>query len=201
MSLSTIEQYDNMKMILSGPNDTLFTPEQKQQALDDATAYIQSMCYQVLELTDYEEQFNPGNLYCSISPEGWLNIFPRRQPIVEVATVSYRLLPSADLTEIDADLLAINLTEGKITIPYSSPIPRGRWAEVVVEYSAGYEEVPGDLVEANTLVAAHFLSGGYAAVDNQGNNARSVVPNWAWGNGSGTKSIVDDIIDRYQRRF
>lgn len=200
-SLATYEQYSDAKMILSSPNNELFSEEQMQQFLDHASSYLESMCYQPLREAEYTETYVVGSLYCSISDNGWLNIFPRRAPITAVASVSYRSTPGGDLTELDTDTWALD-DLGRITVPFS-PVPRLRWIQIVVVYTAGYVDgaIPGDIVEACILVAAHFASGGYAAVDSQGNDGRPVVPNWAWGNGRGSKSIVDEVINRYQRQF
>lgn len=201
MSLSTLEQYGESGLILSSANETLYSPEQLQAFLDSATAYLQSMCYQVLESEETVEILTLGNLYCSVGPNGWLNIFPKRAPVTAVESVEYRYLPAGDWTEIDTEGWAVD-DDGRIIIPAVFPARvRGAFVQVRVTYTAGYAEVPMDLVEANNLVAAHFASGGYAAVDSQGNSGRPVVPNWAWGNGGRTKSIVDEIIDRYGRKF
>lgn len=200
MSLSTYAQYQASGLIVSSPNQTLYTEAQIQQFLDEATDYLESMCYQQLEDGAVTEILTVGDLYCSLAPGGALNIFPKVSPINSITSLSYRLLPSETYTEIDSDMYALN-SQGRVIMPYAVPIPRGYWAEIELVYNAGYATVPNDLVLANNLVAAHFASGGYASIDNQGNNARKVVPDWAWGNGKDTKSIVDDIIDRYGRKF
>lgn len=202
MSIATLEQYTGAGMILSSPNQTLYSPDQLQTFLDAATAYLESQAEQALEEAEHTEVLTVGDLYCSRNAAGWLNIFPKHFPITEVASVSYRLMPSATFTEIDEDLWSLN-SQGRVVVPYSVPIPRGVFAEVEIVYTAGFaaDDMPKDLVEACILVTAHFASGGYAAVDSQGNGARPVVPNWAWGNGGRTKSIVDETIQHYGRQF
>ncbi len=202
-SIASLEEYQEAKIIVAQVDDTLFTPDQLQRFLDDASDYLESMMYQSVRKQDFTDTFTLGTLYCSISPPGWLNVFPRHVPINTVASLGYRLNPADSFTTFDTTSYAVDPVMARVTVPFEAFRFGRLWTEIQVTYNAGEtpSTMPGDLVYSCILVAAHFASGGYAAVDDAGRGARRVVPDWAWGSGPKTKSIVDEVINRYGRQF
>ncbi len=205
VSIASLQQYQDAKIIVAQVDDTLFTPEQLQAFLDNASDYLESMMYQAVRQQDFTDTFTLGGLYCSVNPQGWLNVFPRHVPINTVASLGYRLNPADTFTLFGTSpaTYSVDPIMARIVVPFLVPTFGPNWTEIQVTYNAGEtpSTMPGDLVEACILVAAHFASGGYAAVDDAGRGARRVVPDWAWGSGAKTKSIVDEVINRYGRQF
>ena len=196
MSLATVEQYMDAKIVVASLNDGLYTSEQIQRFLDYATDFIESQCYQNLELTAHSEVLEVGTLYCSVDTRRQLNIVVKNSPVVAISAVSYKRFPADDWTLIDSDTWSFTISSSRINVPYASPLAPGLWGLVKVDYSAGYVagSVPGDLVFATILIAAHFASMGYAAIDIRSGMVRQVLPRDAM-------RIVDDTISRYQRQF
>ena len=196
MSLATLEQYNDAKIVLASVNDELYTPAQMQSFLDYASKYIESQCYRTLELATVTETLQLGSIYASMGPSGQLNVFLKQFPVVTISAFAYRYLPSADFTDIDTDLWSFTQDGDQITLPYQVPVSRYSWGQLRIAYSAGYPagSVPDDLIMANISLAADMASYGYAAVTAQERNVRSILPASAF-------KMIDATIGRYKRQF
>lgn len=196
MSLATLIQYNQAKIVNASPNDELYDPAAMQAFLDYASKYLESQTYRTLELAAVTETLQVGSLYCNLAPGGGLNIFPKQFPVVAISALSYRYLPSADFTDVDTDLWSFTQEGDQITLPYEVPVPNGRWAQIRLSYSAGYAEgeIPDDLIMACIVIAANFSSFGYGALDIGGRPLSSVLPKSAF-------DMVNQTIGRYKRQF
>lgn len=197
-SIASYAEYNQAKIVAAEVDGTLYPEAAIQAFLNYASDYFESQCYQSIRLQEYIEAETLGTLYCSVDPNGWLNVFPRRFPIVEVTELAYRLTPAATWTVIDEDLYSVN-DQGRIIVPYGSILNPLRYAEVRTTYTAGFSQsapdaMPGDCKYAVILLSAFFASAGYAAVDINGETAKAVVPKWAW-------DIIDMTIQKYGRQF
>lgn len=194
-SLATLAQYDSNHILMASINDDAYSPAEKQFFLDQATTYIESQAYQSFRAAEYIETLRLGNTYCSVDEYGFLNVLPKYFPLTDVETLEYRVTPGGDWITFDDDTYSIG-DPRVITVPFNNPLVPRMWAEVRVTYTAGYDDdaIPNDLIFACCLVAAYFMSAGYAAVSIQGTTVQSVLPKWAW-------DVVNATVNKYQRQF
>ena len=201
-SIATIDQYDAAKIILSSPNDDLYAPDQKQAFLDAASDYIETLMYQPARLTSQDETFLLGTLYCSLDQNQMINIFPRYFPVGTISSIKYKAAPGTSASQVTITPDQYDVIPGGVGVGPRIVIPFSWWnspqAFLIFEviYTSGYAAgaMPKDLVYICCLVAAYFMSAGYAATEINGNTARQVLPDWAW-------PIVTEVTDRYGRQF
>lgn len=198
-SIASYEQYNNAKIILSSPNDDLYTEEEMQAFLNYASDFLETMAYQPLRLTTQAETYLLGTMYCSQDPQGRINIFPRYFPVNTVTGLTYQLSPGGTETDVSTDGYSIipgGVGVGpRIILPYLT-FSRGAFVLFNLDYTSGYSTatMPGDLVYACCLAAAYFASAGYRAATVQMEDAVQVIPSWAW-------KKIQEIVSKYGRQF
>lgn len=204
MSLASVQEYQSSHLLEGKVAGGNYSQAEIQLYLNYATGLLEASCKQRLEAVDEVETFRVGSWHAAVDPQGILVCSPSFFPVTAITSFKYRTTPAtlwddaAEFTTSDYAPQYQNFNQSvTIEVPFNNYLRRGMWAEVQFAYTHGYAAgaAPNEIKEAVILSAYALISVGFAIIEADTNQARTLIPSWMW------SKYIGPVIARYTRRF
>jgi uncharacterized phiE125 gp8 family phage protein len=165
MSLATLEEFKLYASITKTDKDEMY-----QSLLDSVSAYIE-------EYTNLSFTSAPVFDIVSITESGFVVL--DEYPITSVNSITLLDIDGADISELPVTQYLPKLKNGTVLFRTLSGIPTSRQFNARVDYTAGYEEVPGPIKQATMDLAQYFFKREYIQTKrtNGGDSLSFSIPN------------------------